>query len=122
MALTVPSAPGRSPPHPRQLPRTLTRYGRAAQAAKRALYTMLLHAGLPLDVVVEEDIGTTLDSYAVIYLADTHVSDAASAALVAWVKAGGTLIGTAGAGMFNEVSAVGSARRLTHGWAHMLRV
>ena len=71
-------------------------------AGKRALYIALLHAELAVDVVVEDDIGPTLDSYAVIVLADTHVTDAAAEALAKWVEAGGTLVATAGAGMFNE--------------------
>ena len=99
-------------------------------AAKRALWVMLQHAELPVDVVVEDDIGAsathahllrrlcavvctfsslpsltrtsngpgaTLNSYKLLYLADTHVTDAASAALVKWVNAGGNLVATAGA-------------------------
>eukprot|EP01046_Picozoa_sp_COSAG06_P095797 COSAG06_NODE_41905_length_386_cov_1.501742_2_plen_50_part_01 len=44
-------------------------------------------------------IGPTLNSYKLIYLADTHVSKKASTALASWVAAGGTLLATAGAGM-----------------------
>jgi len=47
-------------------------------------------------------IGATLNSYRLIYLADTHVSNKAATALAAWVAAGGTLLATAGAGMFDE--------------------
>ncbi len=43
-------------------------------AAKRGLYIALQHAELAVDMVVEDDIGPTLDSYKVIFLADTHVS------------------------------------------------
>jgi hypothetical protein len=78
-------------------------------AAKRALYVLLLHAQLPVDVVVEDDIGATLNGYKVIYLTDTHVTDAAAEGLAAWVKAGGTLVATAGAGMFNEMNATNKA-------------
>lgn len=55
-------------------------------------------------MVVEADIGPTLNTYKLIYLADTHVSQKASTALAAWVSAGGTLIATAGAGMFDELN------------------
>lgn len=55
-------------------------------------------------MVVEADIGATLNTYKLIYLADTHVSQKASTALAAWVAAGGTLIATAGAGMFDELN------------------
>lgn len=71
-------------------------------SGKRALFIALLHAELTVDIVVEADIGQVLDSYKVIVLADTHVSDAAAAALSKWVDAGGTLVATAGAGMQNE--------------------
>ena len=49
-------------------------------------------------------IGPTLNSYKLIYLADTHVSKKASTALASWVAAGGTLLATAGAGMFDELN------------------
>ena len=71
-------------------------------SAKRALFIALLHAELTVDIVVEADIGPVLDSYKMIVLADTHVSDAAAAALSKWVDAGGTLVATAGAGLQNE--------------------
>ena len=62
-------------------------------------YIALQHAELAVDMVVEADIGPTLNTYKLIYLADSHVSQKASTALAAWVAAGGTLIATAGAGM-----------------------
>ena len=46
----------------------------------------------------------TLNSYKLIILTDTHVSKTASAGLVAWVAAGGTLLATAGAGGFDEMN------------------
>lgn len=78
-------------------------------SAKRALFIALLHAELTVDIVVEADIGEVLDSYKMIVLADTHVSDAAAAALSKWVDAGGTLIATAGAGMQNEFNSSNTA-------------
>ena len=44
------------------------------QAAKRALYILLQHAEVAVDMVVEGDIGPTLNSYKLLILADTHVS------------------------------------------------
>ena len=57
-------------------------------AAKRGLYIALQHAELAVDMVVEDDIGPTLNSYKLIVLADTHVTNKAAAGLAAWVAAG----------------------------------
>ncbi|MCH8829464.1 MAG: beta-galactosidase trimerization domain-containing protein, partial [Planctomycetes bacterium] len=71
--------------------------------AKRALYTAIRHQQVPLDVVVEADaLDGTLKQYKVLYLTDAHVSTAAAKKIAAWVQAGGKLIATAGAGMFDE--------------------
>jgi len=91
------------PPFPARPPPTLP------HLSSPPLPPLWQHAQLPVDVVVEDDLGATLNSYKVIYLADTHVTDAASAGLAAWVKAGGTLVATAGAGMFNELNATNKA-------------
>src|SRR5262249_33978500 len=68
--------------------------------AKRCLYIALRHQQTPLDVVIE---GDDLKSYRVLYLADRHVSRAASKAIADWVKAGGGLYATAGAGLLDEL-------------------
>ncbi len=68
-------------------------------AAKRCLYVAIRHQQLPLDVVTE---GDPLEKYQVIYVTDTHVSRSAAKAIREWVKGGGRLFGTAGAGMFDE--------------------
>jgi hypothetical protein len=70
-------------------------------AGKRTLYTMILHRGHQLDFVIE---GDALKDYKQLYLTDRHVSQAASRAIVDWVNAGGQLIATAGAGMFDEMN------------------
>jgi len=81
-------------------------------AAKRALYVAILHRQLPLDFVVEQDaLDGTLARYKVLYLADRHVSRAASAKIAAWVQAGGKLLATAGAGMFDEYNGPNKALR-----------
>lgn len=75
----------------------------AYAAAKRGLYTALRHLQLPVDMVVEQDaLDSTLQKYQVLYLTDSHVSQAASEKIAAWVEAGGELIATAGAGLFDE--------------------
>lgn len=81
-------------------------------AAKRALYTAILHQQVPLDFLVEQDAADgTLDQYRVIYLTDSHVTRAASTKLAEWVKAGGVLMATAGAGMFDEYNAPNQTMR-----------
>jgi hypothetical protein len=68
-------------------------------AAKRSLYLAIRHQELPLDVVVD---GDDLSAYKILYLADKHVARTASKAIADWVRAGGRLFATAGAGMFDE--------------------
>ena len=67
--------------------------------AKRTLYIMLRHGGVPLDFVVD---GDDLKSFGVLLLCDRHVSRSGSKAIAEWVQAGGTLIATAGGGMYDE--------------------
>lgn len=70
---------------------------------KRALYVAIRHQQVQLDIVDEDDaLRGTLASYKVIYLTERHVSTHASQALADWVKAGGTLFATAGAGMRDQ--------------------
>lgn len=70
-------------------------------AGKRTLYSAIIHQSTPLDFVIE---GDNLKNYHVLFLADAHVSRRASEAIAEWVKAGGTLFATAGAGMFDELN------------------
>jgi hypothetical protein len=72
-------------------------------SAKRALYTAILHQQVALDFLVDQDAADgTLAQYKVLYLTDNHVSQSSSLKIAAWVKAGGTLFATAGAGQFDE--------------------
>ena len=74
-------------------------------AGKRGLYTAIRHQQIPLDFVVEADaIDGTLNKYKALYLTDAHVSQVASKKIAEWTKAGGRLIATAGAGMFDELN------------------
>jgi hypothetical protein len=75
----------------------------AFAAAKRTLYIAILNRQLPLDFIVEPDaLDGTLNQYKLLYLADRHVSQAASKKIAEWVRNGGRLFATAGAGMFDE--------------------
>lgn len=72
-------------------------------AGKRGLYVAILGQQLPLDFVVDQDAAEgTLDQYQVLYLTDNNVARNSSEKIAAWVKKGGKLFATAGAGMFDE--------------------
>lgn len=72
-------------------------------AAKRGLYVAILGRQIPLDFVVDADAADgTLGQVEVLYLTDNNVTRASSATIAAWVRAGGSLFATAGAGMFDE--------------------
>jgi hypothetical protein len=79
------------------------RYGTAAPA-KRTLYLALRHTQYPFDVVTEDDAldATGLDQYSVIFLSDPYLTAAAARGLAAWVRRGGRLLATGGAGRFDE--------------------
>jgi hypothetical protein len=71
--------------------------------AKRTLYVALRHAQAPLDLLVEQDaLDGTLSRCKVLFLTDRHVSRAASRRIADWVRGGGLLFATAGAGMRDE--------------------
>lgn len=81
-------------------------------AAKRGLYTAIIHQQTTLDVVVEQDaLDGALNSYKALYVTDNHVSRAASAKIAAWVERGGVLLATAGAGMWDENNEPNAALR-----------
>ena len=67
--------------------------------AKRCLYAALRHLHTPLDCVVE---GDDLSSYKMVLVTDLHVSRAGTKQLAEWVNAGGRLVATAGAGLYDE--------------------
>ena len=70
-------------------------------AGKRTLYAAFIQQGTPLDFVIE---GDDLSQYKGLMLTDAHVSRAASRKIADWVRAGGQLMTTAGAGMFDELN------------------
>jgi hypothetical protein len=77
-------------------------------AAKRSLYIAVRHAGIALDVVVEEDLlsegRAAVAQYAVVYIADRRITTAAGTALTAWVNDGGTVLSALGGAMTNETN------------------
>ena len=78
------------------------RYGTYG-SVRQTLYITLLHTRQPLDLVIESDaVDGHLAQYQVLYCAETHISDAATAGIARWVHAGGTLFASAGCGAFNE--------------------
>jgi hypothetical protein len=72
-------------------------------AAKRGLYIAILGQQIPLDFVVDADAADgTLGKYEVLYLTDNNVTRESSRKIAEWVRAGGSLFATAGAGMLDE--------------------
>lgn len=72
-------------------------------AGKRSLYVAIRNNQIPVDVLVDSDaVSGVLNQYKVLYLADNHVTQAASKKISEWVKNGGKLFVTAGGGMFDE--------------------
>ena len=85
---------------------------------RQLLFIALRHAQIPVDIVLEEDIiAGEIGRYQTVFLADTHLSQAAGRALWNYVDNGGTLYGC-GAGLprdeFNQTGyGVGVNSKLT---------
>ncbi|MCX7705189.1 MAG: beta-galactosidase trimerization domain-containing protein [bacterium] len=72
-------------------------------AEKRTLYITIRNNQIPLDFIVEQDaLDGTIEKYKTIFITDRHISLDASKKIADWVKNGGTLFLTAGAGMFDQ--------------------
>ncbi|MCE9592502.1 MAG: beta-galactosidase trimerization domain-containing protein [Planctomycetes bacterium] len=72
-------------------------------ANKRSLYIAARHQQLQLDIVDEEDaLKGTLKGCKVLYLADANISRAASKVIAGWVRDGGRVFASVGAGMYDE--------------------
>ena len=79
-------------------------------SAKRTLYLMLKHMGLPTDIVTEDDCTAGhLNHYGALYVVDAQISEAAVTAIGAWATAGGQVFMGAGAGMLNEYNLTNAA-------------
>eukprot|EP01043_Picozoa_sp_COSAG02_P019793 COSAG02_NODE_964_length_15595_cov_7.284709_2_plen_406_part_00 len=81
-------------------------------AELRGLYIALKHAGLPVEIFIEEDcteqVGR-LHYTDVLYVTMPHISTSATKGIASWVQAGGTLFATAGAGMLTEANVSNTA-------------
>jgi hypothetical protein len=76
----------------------------------RSTYIALKHAGMPVDILIEDDCTAgRLHYYDVLYITLPHISDAAAAGVAAWVATGGTVYVTGGAGMLNHANATNNA-------------
>ena len=74
------------------------------------MYLSLKHAGYPIDAVLEADcVAGYLRHYSVLYVVEPQVSEAATTAIEAWVKAGGRLFATAAALTLNEYNETSTA-------------
>jgi len=74
-------------------------------AAKRSLYIMLRQSQIMLDVIIEDDVvDGHVGDYAAVYLCQRHITESAGRALARWVRDGGRLFATAGAGLANETN------------------
>ena len=67
------------------------------------IWLALCHNQIPVDILYEKQIEDgELDSYKVCYFAGPNITRKAAEKIVVWVKNGGILFATAGAGMFDE--------------------
>ena len=84
---------------------TWGRYGAntAWLAEHIGLFLALQHAQIPAEILAEEDVvGGDLASFKVLYIVGPNITSAAAEAIAAWVRKGGTLVGTAAAGSRDE--------------------
>ena len=76
----------------------------SAMADFRSAYVALQHAGLPVDVLIENDATVgRLRYYDVLYILSTpQITAESGRAIAAWVAAGGTVFCTGGGGLLDE--------------------
>lgn len=78
-------------------------FGYLHMLERRGLYLALTHEQWPVDFLTEEDLAAgRLQDYRVLYAGDPCLASSAAAKIGDWVREGGTLIGTGGAGTRNE--------------------
>lgn len=95
----------------------------------RATYIALRHAQLPVTVLIEEDcVAGRLHYFDVLYVVSTsrllaadnsltsitiqvlpHITEAAAEGIASWVAAGGTVVVSAGGGLYNEANRTNDA-------------
>lgn len=67
------------------------------------LHLALQHSAVPIQAIDEEAcVGRELEAYKVIYMTAPDLPEEAAAGLLRWVQAGGTLVMTAGSGLFDR--------------------
>eukprot|EP01051_Picozoa_sp_SAG22_P003128 SAG22_NODE_149_length_17456_cov_5.058363_3_plen_445_part_00 len=87
------------------------RYGTFG-SARQALFLALLHTGIELDLVLEEDtvgVAPALDQYSVLFVADPNLAKGAATGIEKWVRRGGTVFATAGGGAWDEFNRTSTA-------------
>ncbi len=78
-------------------------FGYIHMLERRGLYLALVHDQYLVDLITEEDVESGhLTDYSVLYSADPCISTAATKSIEAWVRQGGTIVGTCNSGMRNE--------------------
>jgi len=79
-------------------------FGYVHMLERRLTYFALIHEQFLVDMLTEEDVDAGgLADYDVLYVTDPCVKRTAAAAIGRWVKGGGTLYGSCGAGSFDEL-------------------
>lgn len=72
-------------------------------AGLRSLYLAYRHAGIPVQILTEDDcVAGRLVYTDMLVITVPNVADSAALAIQAWVKQGGVVIGTASGGLLNE--------------------
>jgi len=85
---------------------------------RKALWLALRHAGVPVDVITDEDIAAgMLAKYKVLYLVGPEILSPAVPPLAQWVEKGGTLVAEGGCGLVNEYREPISATARLYGLA-----
>lgn len=78
-------------------------FGYVHMLERRGIYLSLVHDQYLVDLLTEEDVRSgRLANYDVLYVTDPCVAREAAAEIVTWVKRGGHLYGSCGAGSLNE--------------------
>lgn len=79
------------------------RAGNIEQSERRNIYFALNHVQIPADILSTWDLlNGDLNNYKVLYITDSHLSQKETEKIKAWVRNGGRLFASAGAGYYNE--------------------
>ncbi len=73
------------------------------QEEMRSIWLALRHAGIPVDVITDDDIANGyINRYKAAFLVGSQIQRSAVPGLVNWTKRGGTLVGLCGGGLVDE--------------------